>query len=72
MSDFNQPTRRQNAQTPSSVTPPSGQQTRQTDQGSIERNPDAPSGRDAADPKGSRPIASKDDPNDPAGDTPSR
>jgi hypothetical protein len=40
MSDFNQPTRRQNAQTPSS-TRAAGQQTRQTEHGSIERNPDA-------------------------------
>jgi len=47
MSDFNQPTRTQNKQTPS-VTPPSGQQTRQTDQGSIERNPDALTSRDGA------------------------
>jgi hypothetical protein len=40
MSDFNQPTRRQDEQEPS-TTPPSGQQTRQTQHGSIERNPDA-------------------------------
>ena len=38
MSDFNQPTRKQDEQVPS-VTPPSGQQTRQTQQGAIERNP---------------------------------
>jgi hypothetical protein len=41
MSDFNQPTRRQDQQTPS-TTPPTGQQTRETEHGSIERNPDAP------------------------------
>jgi hypothetical protein len=38
MSDFNQQTRKQDEQVPSS-TPPSGQQTRQTQQGAIERNP---------------------------------
>jgi hypothetical protein len=41
MSDFNQPTRRQDKQVPS-VVPQSGEQTRQTQHGSIERNPDAP------------------------------
>ena len=41
MSDFNQPTRKQDAQVPT-TTPPSGQQTRETQHGSIERNPDAP------------------------------
>ena len=41
MSDFNQPTRRQDKQVPSDV-PESGEQTRQTQHGSIERNPDVP------------------------------
>ena len=40
MSDFNQPTRRQDRQAPSDG-PDSQQQTRQTQHGSIERNPDA-------------------------------
>ena len=41
MSDFNEPTRRQNKQVPSAI-PASGAQTRQTQHGSIERNPDVP------------------------------
>ena len=41
MSHFNQPTRRQDQQLPSDV-PESGEQTRQTQHGSIERNPEQP------------------------------
>lgn len=41
MSDFNQPTRKQDEQVPSNV-PESGEQTRQTQHGSIERNPEQP------------------------------
>ena len=63
MSDYNQPTRRQNSETPS-VVPPSGQQTRQTDQGSIERNPDAPTDRAPARPTDLRPSPEVVDGND--------
>ena len=38
MTDFNQPTRKQDEQVPS-ATPLSGQQAQQTQQGAIERNP---------------------------------
>ncbi|HUQ89621.1 MAG TPA: hypothetical protein VM096_18810, partial [Vicinamibacterales bacterium] len=44
MSDFNQPTRRQDQHTPSD--PDSPNQTRQTQHGSIERNPDASGNED--------------------------
>ena len=59
MSDFNQPTRPQDQQAPSDG-PDSQQQTRQTQHGSIERNPDAV--RDG------RPTDSDDSKHEPAGD----
>jgi hypothetical protein len=59
MSDFNQPTRRQDKQAPSDG-PDSQQQTRQTQHGSIERNPDAVRDRQTRD--------TDDSENDPAGD----
>lgn len=56
MSDFNQPTRLQDEQPPS-ATPPSGQQTRQNQQGAIERNPadDAAGSKDKVDDENETP-----------------
>ena len=48
MSDFNQPTRRQDKQRPSDGSAPD--QTRQTQHGSIERNPDATDGAPDGEP----------------------
>lgn len=59
MSDFNQPTRPQDQQAPSKG-PGSQQQTRQTQHGSIERNPDAARDRNTPD--------TDDSENEPAGD----
>ena len=67
MSDFNQPTRRQDKQVPS-VVPESGEQTRQTQHGSIERNPDAA----GAETPGGEPFDTDDSSEVAFGDEPGR